>query len=139
MDIKDFVSKYHTHPVLFIGTGMSMRYLQKSFSWRGLLEQIVVDLTGNDEDFLNIDLHCNGNCPLMASEIEKMFNQKLEEDRNGKFKGVNDFFFHEKREGRDNSRFKIYISQLLTNNQLKPEMADEIKALKTITSNHQLL
>lgn len=57
MDIKDFVSKYHTHPVLFIGTGMSMRYLQKSYSWRGLLEQIVVDLTGNDEDFLNIDSH----------------------------------------------------------------------------------
>lgn len=135
MDIKDFVSKYHTHPVLFIGTGMSMRYLLKSYSWRGLLEQIVVDLTGNDEDFLNIDSHCNGNCPMMASEIEKMFNQKLEEDRNGNFKSVNDFFFQEKREGRDNSRFKIYISQLLANNQLKPEMIDEIKALKTIRKN----
>lgn len=135
MDIKDFVSKYHTHPVLFIGTGMSMRYLQKSYSWRGLLEQIVVDLTGNDEDFLNIDSHCNGNCPMMACEIEKMFNQKLEEDRNGKFKSVNDFFFQEKRDGRDNSRFKIYISQLLANNQLKPDMIDEIKALKTIRKN----
>ena len=47
MDIKDFVSNYHTHPVLFVGTGMSMRYLQKSYSWKSLLEQITVDLTGN--------------------------------------------------------------------------------------------
>lgn len=135
MDIKDFVSKYHTHPVLFIGAGMSMRYLQKSFSWRGLLKQIVVDLTGNDEDFLNIDSHCEGECSKMASEIEKMFNEKLEEDRNGKFKSVNDIFFNEKRKGRDNSRFKIYISQLLVHNELKIEMLDEIKALKTIRKN----
>lgn len=135
MDIKDFVSKYHTHPVLFIGTGMSMRYLQKSYSWRGLLEKVVVDLTGNDEDFLNIDSHCNGDCPMMASEIEMIFNQKLEKERNGKFKSVNDSFFHGKREGRDNSRFKIYISQLLADNVLKPEMEEEIKALKTIRKN----
>lgn len=97
MDIKDFVSNYHTHPVLFVGTGMSMRYLQKSYSWKSLLEQITVDLTGNDEQFLNIDSRFNGDCSKMASEIEKIFNQKLEEDRNGKFKNINDIFFEDKR------------------------------------------
>ena len=97
MDIKDFVSNYHTHPVLFVGTGMSMRYLQKSYSWKSLLEQITVDLTGNDEQFLNIDSRFNGDSPKMASEIEKIFNQKLEEDRNGKFKNINDIFFEDKR------------------------------------------
>lgn len=70
MDIKDFVSNYHTHPILFIGTGISMRYLQKSYSWKSLLEQITVDLAGNDEQYLNIDSHFNGNCPTMVSEIE---------------------------------------------------------------------
>ena len=135
MDIKDFVSNYHTHPVLFVGTGMSMRYLQKSYSWKSLLEQITVDLTGNDEQFLNIDSRFSGDCPKMASEIEKIFNQKLEEDRNGKFKNINDIFFEDKRKGIDNSRFKIYISQLLADNSFKPEMLEEIKTLKTIRKN----
>lgn len=135
MDIKDFVSNYHTHPVLFIGTGMSMRYLQKSYSWKSLLKQITVDLTGNDEMFLNIDSHFNGDCPKMASEIEKIFNQNLEEDRNGKLKNINDIFFEDKRRGIDNSRFKIYISHLLADNSFKPKMLEEIKTLKTIRKN----
>lgn len=135
MDIQDFISKYHTHPVLFFGTGMSMRYLEKSYSWKGLLEQVMTDLTGSDEAFLNIDSHCNSDCPLMASEIEKLFNRSLEEDRNGKFKEINDVFFEWKRQGQDSSRFKIYVSQLLRDNKLKPEMVEEIKALKTIRKN----
>lgn len=135
MDIKDFITKYHTHPVLFFGTGMSMRYLQKSYSWKSLLQQITVDLTGNDELYLNIDSRFNSNCPKMASEIEKIFNQKLEEDRDGKFKDINDLFFDNKRKGIDNSRFKIYISQLLAENSFKAEMLEEIKALKTIRKN----
>lgn len=135
MNIQDFVSKYHTHPVLFFGTGMSIRYLQKSFSWKGLLERVMTDLTGSDEAFLNIDSHCNSNCPLMASEIEKLFNKSLEENRNGQFKEINDVFFERKRQGIDDSRFKIYVSRLLSDNTLKPEMAEEIKVLKTIRKN----
>lgn len=135
MNIQDFISQFHTHPVLFFGTGMSMRYLEKSFSWKGLLEQVMTDLTGSDEAFLNIDSHCNSDCPLMASEIEKLFNRSLEEDRNGKFKEINDAFFERKRQGQDSSRFKIYVSQLLRDNELKPEMVEEIKALKTIRKN----
>lgn len=92
MDIKEFVSKYHTHPVLFIGTGVSMRYLQTSYSWKSLLEKISVDLTGDDEQYLNIDSRFNGDCPQMASEIERIFNKNLEEDRHGKFESINDQF-----------------------------------------------
>lgn len=135
MDIKEFISKYHTHPVLFIGTGMSMRYLQKSYSWKSLLEQITVDLTGNDELFLNIDSRLNSDFPKMASEIENLFNRKLEEDRHGKFKDINDSFFDNKRKGIDNSRFKIYISRLFADNSFKPEMLEEIKVLKTTRKN----
>ena len=57
MDINSFVSKFHTHPVLFIGTGMSIRYLEESFTWRGLLERVMTDLYGNDEEFYNIHSH----------------------------------------------------------------------------------
>lgn len=135
MDIKTFVSKYRTYPVLFFGTGMSMRYLEKSYSWRGLLERVMTDLTGHDEDFLNIDSHCNGDYPKMATEIEQIFNSTLEKERNGKFKSVNDLFFQSKRAGLDYSRFKIYIAQLLCDNTFKVDMRDEINALKTIRKN----
>lgn len=77
MDIKDFISNYHTHPVLFIGTGMSMRYLQKSYSWKSLLEQISVDLTGNDEQYLNIDSRFKGDWSYMAYETGKVLISSL--------------------------------------------------------------
>ena len=39
MDIADFIGKFRNHPVLFVGTGMSMRYLSNSYSWDGLLKK----------------------------------------------------------------------------------------------------
>lgn len=135
MNITEFTSKFHTHPVLFIGTGISMRYLSESYSWKGLLKQVMIDLTGSDEDFLNLDSRLNGNNPKIASEIEKIFNTQLEHDRHGKFEAINDEFFKQKRLGNDYSRFKIYISELLRNVEVKPEMEDELKAFKTIRKN----
>lgn len=29
MNIQEFISNYHNHPVLFVGTGLSLRYLKK--------------------------------------------------------------------------------------------------------------
>ncbi|MGP0887274.1 SIR2 family protein, partial [Serratia sp. CY74308] len=49
MEIQEFVSHYKNHPVLFIGTGFSLRYLESSFSWDGLLSSISLELTGNPE------------------------------------------------------------------------------------------
>lgn len=43
--------------------------------------------------------------------------------------------FFSKIKGIDNSRFKIYISQLLADNSFKPEMLEEINTLKTIRKN----
>ena len=28
MNIQEFISNYHNHPVLFVGTGLSLRYLK---------------------------------------------------------------------------------------------------------------
>ena len=54
MQIKEFIAKYNNHPVLFIGTGLSLRYLKNSYSWDNLLKQIILHTTGNEEDNLNI-------------------------------------------------------------------------------------
>ncbi len=40
MDIREFISKYRNHPVLFIGTGFSLRYLSNSYTWDGLLKNL---------------------------------------------------------------------------------------------------
>ena len=48
LNIKEFVSRYHNHPVLFIGTGISLRYLNNSYTWDGILSKISYDLTGGN-------------------------------------------------------------------------------------------
>jgi hypothetical protein len=45
MDVSEFVANYRNHPVLFIGTGISLRDLSPSYSWDGLLEHISMELT----------------------------------------------------------------------------------------------
>ena len=107
MKIEEFISKFNTHPVLFLGTGISLRYYDNAFSWYDLLRQVMVDLTGNEEDFLNIVSHENEFLPAVSSQIELQFNEALEKDRDGKFKSVNDRFFEAMRNIQNLSRFKI--------------------------------
>ncbi len=54
MDIFEFVSSYKNHPVLFVGTGLSLRYLNNSFNWEGLLKYVAIDLYGTDEKFYDM-------------------------------------------------------------------------------------
>ena len=54
MDIFDFINNYKNHPVLFIGTGFSLRYLENSYSWEGFLKKIAFELKGNDEFFFDL-------------------------------------------------------------------------------------
>ncbi|MDI8029051.1 SIR2 family protein, partial [Salmonella enterica subsp. enterica serovar Kentucky] len=54
MEIQEFVSHYKNHPVLFIGTGFSLRYLENSFSWDGLLLSVAMELTGNAEFYYDL-------------------------------------------------------------------------------------
>ena len=54
MNIVDFIGKYKNHPVLFIGTGLSLRYLDNAYTWDGLLSKIATELKGNNEYYLDI-------------------------------------------------------------------------------------
>ncbi|EKN6171828.1 hypothetical protein DVQ67_05455, partial [Yersinia enterocolitica] len=54
MNIQEFIGNYKNHPILFIGTGFSLRYLSNSFSWDSLLSNISLELTGNREAYLDI-------------------------------------------------------------------------------------
>lgn len=97
MNIKDFIAKYNNHPVLFIGTGISLRYIDNSYSWDDILKKAIFDVAGDEEEYFNIKSRhqINGyyQYPAIATEVELFFNKRLENDRNGKFKTINDRFF----------------------------------------------
>lgn len=139
MNITEFISNYTNHPVLFIGSGFSFRYLTHTYTWNNLLSKVCEDLWGNDERYLDIKAKCtaNGICSFakVASKIEMLFNEALEQDRNGKFKEINDSFYENMRNGITLSRFKIYIAKLVNSNELKEGVEDEINELKKARKN----
>lgn len=139
MNINDYVSNYKNHPILFIGTGISLRYLNNSYTWDGLLKKISFDLTSNKESFLDIKSQChiNGKCSYekIATQIESDFNSGVTSDCNGKFKAVNDVFYENMEKNISLSRFKIYVGHLLSDLNFKDEMKDEIAEFKKVRKN----
>lgn len=139
MNIREFIANYKNHPVLFVGTGISLRYLKNSYKWNDLLSKIAHDLKGNDEYYLDIKSTCQENgrykFDKVASILEQDFNTQLTADKNGKFKEVNDIFYRNMKNEVNLSRFKIYISGLLSAIELKEEMREEITELKKVRKN----
>lgn len=139
MNIKEFISKYKNHPILFVGTGVSLRYLKNSFSWDGLLSYISFELTNDEEFYLDLKAKCfkNGkyNFEEIANLLEKEFNQQLSKDRDGKFKNINDRFYQSMKDGVNLSRFKIFISDILSSLEIKEEKQEELELLKKIRKN----
>lgn len=133
------MSAYTNHPVLFIGTGMSLRYLKNSYTWDGLLSKIAIDLFGDDREYLNIKSRNSENGSFkyeaIAEELQRKFDEILEQNPDGKFKEINDEFFESMRSGRPLSRFKIYISKLLANLEYKEHANIELEELKKARKN----
>lgn len=139
MNIKDFISKFRNHPVLFIGTGTSLRYLRTSYTWDGLLKKIAFDLKENEEYYLDLKSACyeegSYKYDRVATLLETEFNQVLMSDRSGKFKAVNDVFYEKMKNGQNLSRFKIYLSNIFSELELKTEKEDEIAEFKKARKN----
>lgn len=139
MKIKEFIQKYENHPVLFIGTGLSLRYLDNSFSWDELLKRIAHELKSNKEFYLDLKADCQKGddyeLEQVASLLESEFNAILKKDRNGKFKSVNDAFYKKMNKGENISRFKLYISDLLLELEYKKSKEKELTEFKKIRKN----
>ncbi|MCX7066591.1 MAG: SIR2 family protein [Methylococcales bacterium] len=139
MNIKEFIADYKNHPVLFVGTGISLRYLNNSYTWDTLLRNISYDLKGNYEYYLDVKSECQENGKYkfdkVASLLEYEFNSQLKNEKIDKFKDINDVFYSNMEKGINLSRFKIYISKLLSTLDFRHEMRDEISELKKIRKN----
>ncbi|MFL9520945.1 hypothetical protein ACKEQJ_14775, partial [Acinetobacter baumannii] len=141
MDIFEFVSGYKNHPVLFVGTGLSLRYLDNSFTWEGLLKHIAIELYGSDEKFYDLkstvyNQH-DGSHDLMklAEILEKEFNEIAQNDKDGNFSDINQLFYEAARQGKTLSRFKIYVKNLLTPLNYRSERNEEIEIFKRVSKN----
>lgn len=140
MDIKEFVANYKNHPILFIGTGFSLRYLSNSYTWDDLLSKIMFELTENNEVYLDIKSNAQNAdgtfCyEKIATSVEEAFNKTLSNDRDGKFKEINDIFYTNMKNGINISRFKIYISKIFEVLNFHTEKQDEVTALKKVRKN----
>lgn len=139
MKIDEFIKQYKNHPILFVGTGLSLRYLKNSYNWNGLLHFIAMQLKKDEEYYLDLKSKSyeNGkyNYEKIASFLEKDFNKELENDRNGEFKNVNDLFYELMKKEKNVSRFKIYISKILSNMEIKEDKKEEIELFRKIRKN----
>lgn len=141
MDIFDFINNYKNHPVLFIGTGFSLRYLSNSYSWEGLLKKIAFELKGNNEFFHDLKGQVydrrSGTYDFMrlASLLQEEFNNQISADRNGKFKEINDEYYNKSDEGITSDKFKIYISTLLNDLNIKEEKREELEVFNLLSKN----
>lgn len=139
MNIKEFISNYKNHPVIFAGTGLSLRYLKTSYTWDALLNKISTELKENPEYYLDIKSASEENGKYrfekVASTLEAEFTRTLLLDRNGKFIDTNNQFYQLMQSGINVSRLKIYISNLLSSTEIKDETIAEIAELKKVGKN----
>lgn len=139
MNIKEFFAHYKNHPILFIGSGFSLRYLENSYNWPNLIKKIAIELFENHEPYHDLVAECTNDqecdLPLLAEKLEEVFNKKTAGDRDGKFKEINDEFYANAEQGINLSRFKIYVAYLLKDIVYKEDIEDEINELKNTSKN----
>lgn len=139
MHIREYIAKFKNHPVLFVGTGLSLRYLKNSYAWDGLMKKIALDFNDNDEYYLQIKYDCRQNNRYIyeniAKKLEEDFNRFLEKNRNGKLGYINDIFYENMSKEISVSRFKVYIADILKEVKFKDSMLQEIDEFKKIRKN----
>lgn len=146
MEISEFVSKFQTHPVLFLGAGISKRYCERAYSWDDLLETIALELSGDDRLYLEFKNHAKESSegcifPKLASLLSTEIDNKLKvRVGTGSMlsdleKNINDEFFEAVRLNQKASRLKIWVKILLSPLEVRAEKEDEITLFQEACKN----
>ena len=146
MDISEFILKFKTHPVLFIGAGISKRYCERAYSWDGLLETIALELSGDDCLYLELKNHAkesSGRCifPKLATLLSAEIDNKLKvrvgpgSMLSDLEKNINAEFFAAVRLDQKASRLKIWVKILLSPLEVRAEKEDEITLFQEACKN----
>jgi hypothetical protein len=141
MNIYEFIRKFKNYPVLFIGSGITLRYLKYSYSWDELLKKTILDLYGDEKVYLDLKYKYQNehgyNFPKIASEIETLYDKVLDGEVPDKFKKINEDFYSRLKNDKPVSRFKIYLSNLLNKIEFRSDekVKNEIEKLKIAKKN----
>lgn len=142
MTISEFISKFRTHPVLFIGAGISLRYYEGAYSWDSLLKTIATELDKGSPrlyfDLRNKAMDAQGSCdyPSLATSLEEEIDTRLrgaspEDESIPQIWGVvNKVFYEAAGSYRKTSRLKIWVKELLSVLALNPLRKYEIPSFK---------
>lgn len=138
MNINEFIVKFKNHPILFLGTGIGLRYLKQSYNWEDLLKCIAIDYK-SEEYFLDLkqrflkDNKCDYS--KVAKEMEISFTEYCQNNRDGQYKDINDLFFENARNNINVSRLKLYIAKMLSPCELHLDKAEELKLFQKSKKN----
>ena len=142
MTISEFISKFRTHPILFIGAGISLRYYERAYSWESLLKTIAMDLNiGNPQLYLDLrnkamDAQDTCDYPSLATALEEEIDTRLrgaspkDESIPQIWGVVNEAFYETAGSYRKSSRLKIWVKELLSVLELDPLREYEIPSFK---------
>lgn len=138
MTIEELVDNFNTTPFLFVGSGMSRRYLNLP-DWKGLLKHFA-NLLGKDEFAYDLfenrakALECKaGVMPKIAELIQHEFDEKWFADSS--IRTVSKFGMEEIHNGV--SPFKVEIAEYIRKNCLLQDVyKKEIEELKKLTENN---
>ncbi|MFM2055703.1 MAG: hypothetical protein RLY71_88 [Pseudomonadota bacterium] len=118
---------------------MSLRYLKNSYTWDGLLKHIAHEIKGDNRFYFDIKSSCAvGNkyqYEKIAQKLESELTRYLTSEGRDELKIINDKFYELMDRNENVSRLKIYISNLLSGIDTKPEMDGEISELKKTRKN----
>ncbi|WJP99235.1 SIR2 family protein [Geobacillus stearothermophilus] len=150
MSALDELIKNNEFPIVFIGSGLSMRYLKNSPNWRGLLEDLW-SLTKEKSDFYAFlnrtrsDIE-KENKNLKQPELDYLTNIRVGTILEEK---INELFYHEKiniddfsqREAFEKkiSPFKKVLSNKFLKYEFKEEMLDEFEYFKKMLIKTQII
>lgn len=133
MDIAQFISNFKTHPILFVGSGMSRRYLKNSPDWHGLLMQIAIDIWGSDQKFIDLADKLELDYPKIAGEFESLFKEEVKNNpKFSRIKTINEEYI---RNRFLISPFKVYLSEVFSKLDYREELKKEIEVFKSL-KNH---
>lgn len=145
MKIEQFINRFQNHPILFIGTGISLRYLENSYSWGNLLKTISENISGNTFHFQDLKNQAYSNetksydyakiATILEKELDDVAEYKLGTTKPDYINQINRVYYDSMEKEVHASRMKIFISQLLAELKYKEDMDNEIDMLKKTRKN----
>ena len=135
MNVKQFISKFNNHPILFIGAGISRRYLASAPLWDELLQGISEQIWGNSEQYKIIKYQNDDNMLSTAEILEDAYNDLCLNHPNDQMRDVRSQFMAMAEMGRSCSPFKICVANKFANYEINEFKRDEITELKSAVGN----